>query len=261
MKYLFCMAEYNDQRQDFFNKYTSKRNKDYCKEMGYEYIELTSLPRDKDGNVWRNNPTWLKHKLVRDWINSGVLKDGDTVAHIDADMAIVKYLPMVTTKSFAYAIDSCNTHCMGFYVIKVNDWSARMLNSILDDGRYERMKNNITPPHQNLITKQPNWEIFREQAAWYTLAGIMTHSWESFLTMKNYGFHSAKSQETIYSLEELDKHVEILPPEWNVTHIPEEDGNDRFYINPTLKQDTILRHFAAGRQWRQEYFNENSRNN
>jgi len=253
-KILFCMAEYNDERQDFFINFTSKRNKEYCHKNGFEYLELLKLPRENDGQFWRSNPTWLKHKIVRDMINDKTVSDGDIISHIDADMAIVKNLPMETSKSFGYAIDSCNTHCMGYYTLKVNEWSRTMINKLLDEELYKRMKNNISPPHKNLITGGPNWEIFREQAAWYTLTGIITHSWKSFLDLPNFGFHSAKSSETIYSLKELNNHVEIFQPEWNVTHINEEDGYNNFYINPTKKEDTIIRHFAAGRKWRKEYF-------
>ena len=72
--------------------------------------------------------------------------------------------------------------------------------------------------------------------------------------MPHYGWHSEVNEATVYSLEELYKNVEVLDPNWNVTHIPEEDGDDRFYMLPTRKEDTIMRHWAGGRKWRPDYF-------
>ena len=256
-KIFFCMAEYPEPRQGFFLEYMSKANQKYSDMHGFEYIEMTSLPREEDGEFWRDNPTWLKHKVVHDWIEEGFVEDGDIVSHIDADIAIAKFdksFEPSQGKSFGYAIDSCNTHCMGAYTIRVNDWSRNMLRNMLDEEFYQRMKDNKAPEHTNPITGQPNWELFREQASWYTMSGLPLHSWAPFAQLPNYGFHMNKSSETIYSVEELLENVEIFPTEWNVTHIPEEDGEDRFYINPTATEDTILRHFAGGRAWRAHYF-------
>ena len=243
-KVLFVMADYPDWRQKFFEKWMSPRNKEYAKLHGFEYREIKSLPREPDGNFWRGSPTWLKHKVVSDWINSGDLKEGDIVSHIDADLAVVKtdksFQPS-EGKSFAYAVDSCNTHCMGAYSIRVSEWSKNMLNHMLDEKFFNRMKNN------------PHWQTFREQAAWYTMSGIVSHSWVPFTDMPNYGFHSHITNEMIYSLEELDTHVDVLPTEWNVTHCVGEGFNDYFMV-PTHRKDTIFRHFAGGQRWQEEYF-------
>ena len=58
----------------------------------------------------------------------------------------------------------------------------------------------------------------------------------------------------MYSLPELYDNVDILDPNWNVTEIPDEDGGNTFYINPTRASDVIVRHFAGGRKWREDYF-------
>ena len=256
-KIFFCMAEYPEPRQQFFVNCMSKANKKYSEIHDFEYMEFLKLPREEDGSFWRGNPTWLKHKIVHDWIEEGFVEDGDIVSHIDADIAIADFTkPFEPSegKSFGYAIDSCNTHCMGAYTIRVNDWSRQMFRNMLDEDFYQRMKNNSSPEHKNPITGQPNWELFREQASWYTMTGLPLHSWEPFAKLPNYGFNSNPSSETIYSVEELLENVEIFPTEWNVTHIPEEDGPDRFYINPTIKENTIFRHWAGGRVWRQDYF-------
>lgn len=247
-KLLFVMADYPDWRQDFFNKWMSPRNKEYAEKHGFEYKEFLKLPKESDGKFYRNNPTWLKFKIVKDWIDSGLVSDGDIVSHIDADICIFdKSKPFQTNKSFSYAIDSCNTHCMGAYTITVNDWSRKMLSNLLDDQRYNRLKN------------LPHWQTFREQACWYTMTGIIAHSWTPFNLMKNFGFHSVNDhEEIVYSLDELAQNVEVLPTEWNVTHVAGESFNDYFMI-PTKRKDTIFRHFAGGQRWQSEYFLENIR--
>ena len=86
-----------------------------------------------------------------------------------------------------------------------------MLRHMLDDGFYERMKDNH------------HWKSFREQAAWYTMTGTIYHSWVPFTDMPNFGFHSDTSDELKYSLEELAEHIQIFPTEWNVTHVAGEE--------------------------------------
>ena len=184
-KILFVMAEYQDGRQWFFQRYMSPANTNYAAKHGFEYIEILSLPREDDGTFWRENPTWLKH----DWIQEGFVRDGDIVSHIDADIAIADdrypFQPK-EGKSFGYAIDSCNTHCMGAYTIRINDWSKTMHKNMRDEDFYNRMKNNDSPPHRNPIAECPNWQIFREQASWYTMTGLPIHSWEPFASLQNY---------------------------------------------------------------------------
>lgn len=241
-KIFFVIADYPDKRQDFFLKWMSPRNKEYAKFHNFEYIEYLNLPRDKDGKFFRNNPTWLKFKIVKDLIDSGKLVYGDIVSHIDADICVFNSSKSFeTTKSFGYAIDSCNTHCMGAYTLKVNDWSIEMINTILSDDLYEKCKD------------EEHWKAFREQAAWYTMTGIVPHSWQPFNEMQNNGFHSKSTKNLKYSLEDLEKNVEVFPTEWNVTHVAGEGFNDYFMI-PTHRKDTIFRHFAGGGLWDEAYF-------
>ena len=46
-----------------------------------------------------------------------------------------------TNKSFTYVIDSGNTHCMGCYSMRVNEWSKNTIDMILDEKRYQKQKN------------------------------------------------------------------------------------------------------------------------
>ena len=241
-KILFVIADYPDARQDFFLKWMSPRNKYYAALHGFEYKEILQLPREKDGKFFRGNPTWLKFKIVKDWIDSGELQDGDIVSHIDADICVFDTSkPFHTSKSFGYAIDSCNTHCMGAYTIKVNEWSRKMLDTMLSEQLFEKCKN------------EDHWQSFREQAAWYTMCGIISHSWTPFTEMPHYGFHSKVTDNIQYSLDDLKEHVEVFPTEWNVTHVAGEGFNDYFMI-PTDRSKTVFRHFAGGGLWDESYF-------
>ena len=252
MRYLFVIVNYPDWRQEFYEKNMRVRNKEYCHKHKFEYIEFNG-----GEDLFRNHPTWWKFSKVRDFINDGTLKEGDTLTHLDADMCIVdQRAPLVSNKSFTYARDSCNTHCMGLYSIHVNEWSMNLIENILSEERYEALKDVQTVDSMDNISAF--WSIFREQASWYSLAGIQRHSWIPFSLMPHYGWHSVNSPYTVYSLEELYQNVEILDTNWNVTHIPEEDGEDQFYMLPTAKEHVIVRHFAGGRQWRQEYFDGNN---
>jgi hypothetical protein len=153
-------------------------------------------------------------------------------------------------KSFTYCIDSGNTHCMGNYSIIVDDWSRQLILNIISEDRYNFYKNKIY--HHPMVNNYNFWGWFREQASWYSLAGIKAHSDESFWNLPDYGWHSLKDEWTIYSLEELYEHVEILPTPWNVTEMPGESGCV-FNINPVDRKDVIIRHFAGGQPWRSDW--------
>lgn len=245
MKHLLVFASYSDYRQDFFEKYMSPRNNRYCAIHDYNYIEI----KDKL-EPYRGSLTWLKFTKVQDLIADGTLKDGDILVHLDADMCLVKpEIEFPTYASFTYAIDSGNSHCMGCYSIRINDWSKNMINLILDDSRYKYFNDKVSV-HEAFGYTNSFWHEFREQASWYSLAGIKRHSDVSFFELPNYGWHS---EEAYYDLEDLYGHVEILPAKWNVTEMPWE-SNCRFNINKVNREDVIIRHFAGGQPWREEWF-------
>lgn len=241
------IANYPDQRQEFFKTYFSPRNEEYCTIHGYEYLEYLGPYKP-----FRDHPTWWKFTIVRDLLNDGTLKEGDTLTHIDADMCIHRLdLEYPSHKSFTYCIDSGNTHCMGNYSIKVNEWSRNMFDLLLDDTRYDNLKDKITI-HEYFGHSDSFWSIFREQASWYSLAGIKRHSNIPFYNLAHYGWHSDKDEWAIYSLEELYKNVQVLPTCWNVTEMPGESGCV-FNINQVEKKDVVIRHFAGGQPWRNDY--------
>lgn len=237
-KILFVIANYKDSRQAFFENFFSPLNKKFADIHGYEYIV------SKGGDLFRNNPTWWKFTLVRDMINDGTLSVGDELLHLDADMRIDKFdKDYPCDKSFSVCIDNGNSFCMGSYKMKINDWSINLVNNILDESLWQKCR------------YEPHWQAFREQAAFYTLCGIIPHSWIPFLDLPNYGWHQNKTDNTKYSIDELHANVQVLGPEWNTTLLEEEaEITDpalmQYNITKSKKADTIIRHFAGGQQWR-----------
>lgn len=244
-KILFVIAKYNDHRQKIFDEIISPRNKHYCDTHGFKYVEIKN---ETHLNLYRNNPTWWKFTILRDLIESNKVSEGDIISHIDADMYFVRDdVSIETPKSFSYSIDSGNTHCMGWYSIKINNWSKKLINNILSDQRLEKFYNKITI-HDRFKTYSSFWQEFREQASWYSLAGIKRHSDKSFWEYPNYGFHSENNEDVIYSLEELKENVHIFKTEFNVTEW-ESESSCQFKINETDKKDVVIRHFAGGQDW------------
>ena len=243
-KYLFVIARYKNDLQKIFEEHISPKNQAYCDRHGMEYIVVDhnyELP------LFRGKITWMKFWLVDQWIKEGRLKDGDSLVHFDADMVVVKpEFEYKTDKSFSYAIDSCNSHCMGNYCLNLNDWSKKLVSDILDEELYQENK------------ADKHWHFFREQAAWYTLAGIKPFCKISYFDQPHYGFHSA-GMKSVYTLEELQRHVDVKTSIWDCTLLAEEIDNPRAnliapaFINPVDKQDVIIRHFAARQPWRKEY--------
>ncbi len=249
-KILMATSNFENWKQEFFIENMSPRNKEYAKIHNFEYLEYLNV-KEK----YREHPTWLKFKLIRDLIEEGVLMDNDYITQIDADMCIVnKELDYITNKSFTYSIDSANSHCMGHFSLKINPWTRNLIDLILDDDRHKRLKNDITE-HEYFGFKNSFVMDFREQASWYYLAGIKRHSQKSFWEYPNFGWHSNVTEFTTYSLEELHENVEILPTNWNVTEIRGE-SECKFLINKTKYEDTVIRHFAGGQPWRKEWFTE-----
>lgn len=247
-KHLLVIARYKCDKQNLFENFISPKNKEYALKHGFNYIEIKN---DYALEVIRGNPTWWKFSIIKDFINDGTFKIGDIVTHFDADMAIVKDdYAYLTSKSFSYSIDNGNTHCMGNFSIKINEWSIDLINKILDDSFYESCK------YFN------HWQNFREQAAWYTLCGIQTHSDKSFFEIENYGWHSYVTPYTYYDIETLHKHVDIKGPEWNTTLLEEEQDDNisrslqKYNIVKSFKNNTIIRHFAGGQPWSMEYLNK-----
>jgi hypothetical protein len=255
MKKIFLViADYKDEKQDLFENKISPINEAYCLKHGFEYM---FVKKDTPPMI-RDNPTWWKFTILQELLDKNQLNDGDVFTHLDADMVIVDdSTSYQTSKSFSYSIDNGNSHCMGNYTMTINDWSRKLVENVLKDEPLKKMHDD------------PEWRsywatgggVMREQGVWYILAGIQPHSWVPFPDLPNSGFHSKTTPEPVYSLEELEEHVEIRGPEWNCTLLAEEADDyisqslQKYNIVRSKKEDIIIRHFAGGQRWREEYLN------
>ncbi len=252
--YLLAIASYTDEKkQAFFNKYVSVRNKEYCKLHNFEYIEITSDVKPiRDQYFWF---TSFKHEEI---IND-VLNEGDGLVSVDADAIIVdidRNLLPPNNKNYAYSIDTANTHCMGWSSFIKSEWTTNMLSLVNSQDRYDALIDK-TYYHEGKKTEDSFWREFAEQASWYSLSGIKRHSNKSFWNLPDFGWHSAKDEWTIYSLNELHKNVHIFPSEYNVTELHGESFGVN-YINKVKYNDVVIRHFAGGQKWRSEWINTKS---
>lgn len=237
-KILLCIADYKGYKNDFFNKYTSVRNKEFADHQNYDYIEI------RKSIIFRNNPNWQKLYYVKKFIDDGVLKEGDIITVIDADMAIVDGRHDLTSdKPFTYAICSCNTHCMGYFSIKICDWSINLINSLLDENNYKKYIDDGW------------WQAWGEQSSFYYLCGIPRHSEIPFTELPNYGFGMEDREETIYTVEELLSNIEIKDVHYNSTWFGESlrSGN-KFYMIKTDYDKIVIRHWGGAQPWEEEFF-------
>lgn len=239
-KVLVCYASYVGEKKHFFDTLTERNFSEYCERHDVDFY----MVKDKSKHSIDRHPAWMSWKIINDLVETGYVQDGDKVFSLDADMCIVDMKADLTSKkSLSYAIDSCNTHCTGFYSFVIDEWSKKFIKNILDEDMYQRLKDS------------PIWKMWNDQAAMYELFGIKRHSWEPFSCLENYGWHSSVSQDTKYSIEDLKRHVEILPTEYDVTYVAGEGFNEYFII-PTPGKDTIIRHFAGSPKWEASYFDE-----
>jgi hypothetical protein len=140
--YLLAIASYEIKwKQDFFDNVVSKRNKEYCKIHNLEYIEITDGVHPIRGQYF-----WYKSFKQEEILNN-LLKDGDGLIFIDADALIVdtskKLLPP-NGKDYAYAIDTGNTHCTGFFSLIKTPWTIEMFSLINSQERYDALINETS---------------------------------------------------------------------------------------------------------------------
>lgn len=252
--YLLGIASYKDRfKQDFFENVTSKTFKEYCKIHNFEYIEITEELKPIRGGLH-----WVKTFKVEEVLNKN-LNEGDGLVIIDADALIIdkekNFLPP-NNKSFAYSIDTGNTHCFGFLSMIKNDWTVNLFKLLHDQDRYDSLIDEISY-HEGKKTYSSHWREFNEQASWYSLAGIKRHSNVPFWDLPNNGWHSNVNEWTVYSLDELIKNVHIFPSTYNVTELPGE-SSCQYYINKVKYKDVVIRHFAGGQKWREIWLEPNS---
>jgi len=252
MKHLFTIAAYSDYRQNIFNTYVSPRNKEFCKKHNYKYTEIKDLSLFP--NI-RNHPSWLKYYIIDLLVDQNKLKDGDVVTYIDADQYFVDIdHDLIPSKTLSLSIDSGNTFCHSWNSLKINTWSRKHIKNMTNETLYLKHLNNFTT-HPAFPDSPPSSFVMShmEQAIFYILCGIKRHSDISFWKLPKFGFHSEITEDTVYSLEELEENVEIFPTEFNVTEW-ENESSCMFNINKVKKENVIIRHFAGGQKWEESWF-------
>ena len=262
-KFLTTFVLYDPHRQAMYEKYIRPRFQKYADMHGLKFIEMNhsnfnirTLHPEFDQ---RENMHFNRWMLFKDLLDKGSLKDGDVIYNYDADIFINKMDEFVDVdKGFTYAIDSGNTHCFGFFALKINEFSRKLINAIINRERWLEVSNyEFFNEHNN---EKGKWHI-ADQQMYYTCAGIKPHSWKPFYEIENLGFHSYPTEHTLFSLKELKENVQVLPTEWNVTQLYEETGDHKigkpntYDINRTTPEKTIYRHFAGGQPWRFEEYN------
>ena len=155
-------------------------------DSNFEYIEITEELKPIRGGLH-----WVKTFKVEEVLNKN-LNEGDGLVIIDADALIIdkekNFLPP-NNKSFAYSIDTGNTHCFGFLSMIKNDWTVNLFKLLHDQDRYDSLIDEISY-HEGKKTYSSHWREFNEQASWYSLAGIKRHSNVPFWDLPNNGWHS-----------------------------------------------------------------------
>jgi len=254
-------TEEDRERYKLFKQFNSERNKQYCLTHNIEYIEVDEsvykIPHmftieGKPEFTVKNNNHFARWQFFRDNIDNGTFKPNDIIHHHDADIFIVQTDKLMSSnKSFTYAIDTANSHCFGAFTLRVNDFGNKLINLMLSREKFD----TLTKIHFYKENEGSNvFFYWGDQQAYYIAAGIKCHSWESFYNLPNNGFYTSPTPFMSFTLDELLANVEILPVEWNVTHIVEEQGPSEYYIVPSNKSDTIFRHFAGGQKWNFEEY-------
>lgn len=255
-KYLITLAEYPDQRQFLYETYNAPRLKKYADRHGFKFIQVTPdklqipfpIVLSHDPN---NDKRFSRWWFIQKAINDGAIKDGDIVSYVDCDVFIAKLdEPLITKKSISYAIDSGNTHNTGVFSLKVNDYTRKLIDTILSKERYELLRNKPVYK-ENFNGYFPLYD--HDQDSYYHAVGLPAHSWTSYYELPNYGFHT-RPDDTVFTLQEILDNTDVLPVEWNVTHLVEETGDssgkpNMYDLVRTTKDKVIARHFAGGQSW------------
>ena len=248
-KFMLVVAGYEGEKKKKFNSF-SKNNQKYCDKYNIEYIE-----HSRNVKPIRGKFNWVKPFFVNDLLNNK-LKENDILICLDADLAICNFdqeFDLDYGKSFGYAIDSANTHNTGFYIIRNNSWSRKMISLTIDEERYKYYINKKTY-HERFKNHSVFWDDLVDQASWYSLAGIKRHSDISFWELKNYGWNSDCDEKTIYDVKDLEENVQLFDSRYNVTEISlETDGT--FNINKVAYYKVINRHFAGNQKWNTVWLN------
>ncbi len=264
-KFLTTFALYDDDKKNLYETHVKPRFERYAKLHGLKFIEFNhanfkpkilhpefgDASRYGPGNLFRENLHFNRWVLFKKLLDDNNINDGDIIYNFDADIFIKEMNEYFEPdKTFSYAIDSGNTHCFGFFVLKINEFSRKLIDNIINRERWLKVS------EYDFFTENGNKKTklhINDQWMYYTCAGIKPHSWISFHDLDNLGFHSYPTEHTVFSLDELKENVNVLPTAWNVTskfQDTEPNGEPNIYdINRVPKDKIIFRHFASGQLW------------
>ena len=250
-KYMLCIASYNDYRQVFYEKYIKPNNIRYCLKHKIEYIDFT-----EDIHPIRDSFIWVKTFKISELLKN--LDENDILISIDADIAIFDQnieFNLDRDKSFAYSIDTANTHNMGFHILRNNLFSRDLINELTSDVRYKKYINSDEIIYKN-ETQSMFWKQFADQASWYSMAGILRHSDKSFWEIDDFGWNSKLDDDTYYSKKELYENIQLLPSNFNVSELRGETEGT-YNINIVSYKKVINRHFAGGQKFKKVWYKNN----
>ena len=186
------------------------------------------------------------------------LDEDDVLISIDADIAIFDQnveFNLDRDKSFAYSIDTANTHNMGFHILRNNLFSRDLINELTSDVRYKKYINSDEIIYKN-ETQSMFWKQFADQASWYSMAGILRHSDKSFWEIDDFGWNSKLDDDTYYSKKELYENIQLLPSNFNVSELRGETEGT-YNINIVSYKKVINRHFAGGQKFKKVWYKNN----
>ena len=207
---------------DIFNNHIKPNFLYYANKHNFEFVVI-----DKDV-VSPRHIHWAKF----DWIkNNTSLKDGDIVTYIDSDSIIMNFdIDFVFDKNFSIPIESTGIMCMGFFSIKICDWSKCFIDK--------------------MINKEPECNtFFNDNDAFYKVLDLTFG--DSFIGDENINILPTEYNVTIFIDELIDK-------EDSLDQILSTCYKKEFYV-PYEK--IIIRHLAGKqiyKDYAKKYFNSNT---
>lgn len=237
MNVLFQIADYTGFRQEIFQQYFSPRMRQWAEHHGYAY-------RVVKGQRYRGRPNWDKLLEAKKLLDA--MPDGEKVLMIDADCVVVRgeYFPP-SRKALTYVCDDFGSHGTSLMHFVAGSWTRKVVNLLLDEDLYQKHKH------------EPLWQMWCDQAAWYTIAGIELADGRPAGTgdfCQKVVANELFSPDTRLTREELLANVEILPPDWScASPVEERTCIEQWRRVNTSATTAIVRHFCGAQQWLVDY--------
>jgi len=187
-----------------YAKYTKPRFIEYCNLHGFEFVEIDTNLAFPTHNFGFSKIFWIKQ-------NMHTFTDGDIITYMDIDCCIMDgRVPAVFDADFSIVRETCGLLCMGgTWSVRISDWSRRFIDDLCSLERQGKNKDN------------PFWNTWHENGAIYHVLGLPWEAPEECI---------GDNPTTIFTKEELLKHVMVLPANWGVTYNP---GDVNFSIPVT----------------------------